>query len=286
MKKYLAEFLGTAVIVLSGCIASVSVNIMVSALGFEIPMAFTTLACAFSFGLAVMVSYYCFSKISGGHFNPAVSLGTLITGDISVKEFFGYAISQILGGICGAAIASIILDTRTAMFASGFNEFSTFGVSMISAILLEVVLTFVFVYLFLAVTKDEKAGNLKGLIIGLGFTFVYLVETPMTGGGSNPAKSIAAAVIQEGTADLSQLWVFVIAPLLGAALAALLYIFFNGDKSKDSEDEIPEIDIEKEVIEIDSCEVLDTDEPKEDVDEVACAMSSLTDEELNQNSEK
>lgn len=157
MRKYFAEFIGTAVLVFFGCGSAVAAGALFSAMGMGLPVAFTTLLVAFAFGLALMAAYYMIGGISGCHINPAVSLAMLITKRMSVKDFFGYIIGQFVGGIAGAALLSVIIGGRTSLGANGYGTASTFGITMWMAILTEVILAFVFVSAFLSVT--EKGGK-------------------------------------------------------------------------------------------------------------------------------
>ena len=273
MKKYISEFIGTAMMMVAGCLASVAVNIMVTAIGFSIPMALTTTTCALAFGLGTMAAYYCFSDISGAHLNPAVSLANLIAGSLSAKKFFGYVAAQLLGALLGVGITALVLGDRTTLFASGYDSYSTFGSSVVAAAAIEVVMTFVFVYVFLAVSRKEELKTVSGLIIGLAFAMTYMVEIPVTGGGANPAKSFATALLQSNSESLTQLWIFIIAPLLGAAVAALVYIFLNSD---DSKEEIEESDEDDE----------ETDEAEEPEGETENADSDVESAETTETAEE
>lgn len=229
-KKYLTEFLGTAILVFAGSAAAISINTMLSAMGMQIPMGISTISVALCFGLCYMAMYYCFARVSGAHLNPAVSFGMLISGYMNIKETVLYMVSQFVGGIAGAALCGLALGFRDTLFSSGFAGMSTFGTSLKSAIVIDVVMTFVFVYLFISVSKDEKMKKPAGLIIGLAFALVYMVEIPFTNGSSNPARSLGTALLQTQGNALSQVWIFIAAPLLGAALAGLFYIFLNETK--------------------------------------------------------
>ena len=217
MRKYICEFIGTAVLVLFGC-------------GTAVVTGGNLVATALAFGLAIIAEAYVIGNISGCHVNPAVSLGMLISKKMKGEEFVFYVIFQILGAIAGAAILYAILASTSigtdALGANGYGELSATNISLLGAILTEIVLTFVFVYTILGVTSDESKGNIAGLVIGLTLTFVHLIGIKLTGTSVNPARSIGPALLLGGTA-LKQIWVFIIAPLVGGAIAALVHKFLN-----------------------------------------------------------
>lgn len=226
MKKYLCEFIGTAVLVLFGCGTAVVTGGFTAGveLGF---MGVLTIALAF--GLSIVAMAYVIGNISGCHINPAVSLSMLISGKMSVKDFIGYVIAQVAGGFAGTGLLCLILSNSNIGIASlGANGFggAPYEVSMVGAIIVEIILTFVFIYTILGVTSDEKKGAVAGIVIGLTLTFVHIIGIPLTGTSVNPARSLAPAVIQGGEA-LKQVWVFIVAPFIGSALAALTYKFLN-----------------------------------------------------------
>lgn len=217
MKKYLCEFIGTAVLVLFGC---GSAAIAGGTLG--------TLGIALAFGLSIVAMAYVIGNISGCHINPAVSLGVLISGKISVKDFVGYVISQTLGAVAGIGILYCIMKTCgmdpnvVGLGANGFGSASSVGISMIGALVTEIILTFVFVFTILGVTSDKEKSSVAGIVIGLTLTFVHIMGIPLTGTSVNPARSLAPALFLRGTA-LSQCWVFIVGPLVGAMIAGLLF---------------------------------------------------------------
>ena len=222
MKKYVAEFLGTLVLVLFGTgIAVVSGGALV--------------ATALAFGLAIVAEAYVIGNISGCHVNPAVSLSMWITGKMSGREFLYYAIAQVLGAICGTAVLFGILSGTTfgttALGANFFGSMSANNISLVAAFLTEVVLTCVFIYTILGVTSDEKYAPVAGLVIGLTLTFVHLIGIPLTGTSVNPARSIAPALFLGGEA-LKQVWLFIVAPLIGGAGAAYLFKYLNVEPKK------------------------------------------------------
>ena len=229
MKKYLSEFIGTAVLVLFGCGTAAITGGISGSLGI--------LGIALAFGLSIVAMAYVIGNISGCHINPAVSLAMLINKKMSVKDFVGYVIAQILGAILGIGILYAIimncgLDINSCgLGANGFNEASFVGINMICALIVEVVLTFVFIYTILGVTSDESKSSVAGIVIGLTLAFVHILGIPLTGTSVNPARSLAPALFLGGQA-LEQVWVFIVAPLVGSALAALTYSFLNKKDAK------------------------------------------------------
>ena len=228
MKKYLAELVGTFVLVFFGCGAAVvlgglSGGVEGSTLG--------VVAIALAFGLAIVAAAYAIGPVSGCHVNPAVSLSMLILKKMSVKDFCGYVIAQILGALAGSAVLKVVVSSAqalkdtTGLGQNGYGSESAVGLSMGGAILVEIVLTFVFVLTIIGVTSGVKTASLAGLVIGLTLTFVHIVGIPLTGTSVNPARSLAPAIFVGGTA-LSQVWVFLLAPLVGAALAAVVFKLF------------------------------------------------------------
>jgi aquaporin Z len=234
MKKYLAEFIGTLVLVLFGCGTAVVTGGASSGLG----LGFTGVATvALAFGLSIVAGAYAIGDVSGCHVNPAVSLAVLISGKMSVKDFVGYVIAQILGAFAGSAILLAIinmcsgLNYDNSLGQNGFGDASALGISLQGAIVVEIILTFVFVLTILGVTSNEKYSNIAGIVIGLTLTFVHIIGIPLTGTSVNPARSLAPAVLVGGTA-LKQVWVFILAPLVGAAFATVV---FKGFFEKDEE---------------------------------------------------
>jgi len=205
MKKLVCEFVGTMMLVLLACGVAVATDVHY-------------LGTALAFGLVIVAMAYSIGNVSGCHINPAVSLGMAMTGRMTWKEFFQYVVAQILGAIAGAAILGVILRSYGALGANSYGG----SVTVWIALLVEVILTFVFVTTILGVTDKKENGHATGLVIGLTLVLVHLFGIPFTGTSVNPARSIGPALLQGGTA-LSQLWVFILAPLVGAALAALFY---------------------------------------------------------------
>lgn len=221
MKRYVCELIGTLVLVLFGC---GSAAIAGSILG--------TLGIALAFGLSIVAMAYVIGDTSGCHINPAVSLGCLIDGRMNVKDFIFYVIFQCIGAIIGIGILFFIISqsnlggvVTTGLGANGFGAASSIGISMIGALVTEIILTAVFVFTILGVTASDKTANIAGIVIGLTLTFVHIMGIPITGTSVNPARSLAPALFLGGE-PLSQVWVFIVGPFIGAIIAALLYKFF------------------------------------------------------------
>lgn len=228
MKKYLAEMVGTMVLVLMGCGSAVFAGSAAGAVSTGVG----TLGVALAFGLAVVAMAYTIGGISGCHINPAITLGVLLSGRMSGKEAAMYIVFQVLGAIIGSAILWALVSTGahggpTATGSNGFAE----GM-MVQAFIAEAVFTFIFVLVVLGSTDSEKgAGNLAGLAIGLTLVLVHIVCIPITGTSVNPARSIGPALFQGGEA-LSQLWLFIVAPFVGAAMSALVWNVLSAKEGK------------------------------------------------------
>ena len=224
MKKYIAEFIGTCVLVLLGCGTAMLV-------GCNVDGSTGYILTALAFGLVIVGMAYCIGNISGCHINPAVSLGVLISGGIGIKDFIGYVISQILGAFAGTGLLKAIftlggIEDKTGG-GLGSNGFVGVNGSAGAAFLVEVLLTFIFVLTIIGVTSKKAGhGSFGGLIIGLTLTLVHIFGIGLTGTSVNPARSIGPAVVAAicGNGEpLSALWVFIAAPLVGGALAAVVY---------------------------------------------------------------
>lgn len=209
MKKYIAEFVGTLVLVLVSC-------------GVAVVTGANVIATSLAFGLTIVAMAYSIGNVSGCHINPAVSLGMLITGKMNLKEFGYYVLAQVLGATAGAAILGLLLDSFTNLGANGFGGMGQLATNAWIAILVEVILTFIFVTAILGVTSKNENNSVSGIVIGLTLTLVHLLGISFTGTSVNPARSLGPALLQGGEA-LSQVWVFILAPLVGAALAGLFY---------------------------------------------------------------
>lgn len=222
MKKYLAEMFGTMVLVLMGCGTAVSLNCGVDTA--------SVVGTALAFGLAVVAMAYTIGGISGCHINPAITLGCLISKRISPKDAGMYMLFQVLGALIGSTIL-YLLTSNAGMDGTGANSLQS-GVNTTGGLLAEVFFTFVFVLTVLGTTDSNKgAGNFAGLAIGLCLVLVHLACIRYTGTSVNPARSIAPALFQGGAA-LEQLWIFIVGPFIGAALAAFAWCFIAGDCKK------------------------------------------------------
>lgn len=243
LKKSIAEVIGTFVLVFVACgVAALTGGSLTDG---------SLVATALAFGLVIVAMAYSIGRISGCHINPAVSLGCVLAGRMSWKEFGAYVCSQIVGGILGglaffgiAKMAGLTLLGNACNNALGYSAASVLGGGLedltagayIGAVLVEIILTCIFVYVILNVTAENSgAGKKAGIIIGLTLTLVHLVGINLTGTSVNPARSIATALadwIFNGATDaLAQVWIFIVAPLAGGALAALLYKLLHNDSS-------------------------------------------------------
>ena len=213
IKKYLAEFIGTAVLVLFACgVAGQICDGSISGL----------IGTALAFGLVIVAMAYSIGNVSGCHINPAVSIALLISGKMNVKDFCGYIVAQFLGAIAGAAILNAIVQDPGKLGCNALYN----GNAWLS-FLIEVILTFVFVIAILGVTSKESNGNIAGLVIGGALVLVHLLGISFTGTSVNPARTFGPALI---AGNLGGIWVFLLAPLVGGALAAICYRFLSSDK--------------------------------------------------------
>ena len=211
MKKYFAEAVGTMVLVLMGCGVAVSLNCTSDC--STVANAASVIGTAFAFGLAVVAMAYTIGGISGCHINPAITVGCLLSGRISGKDAVGYICGQIVGAFIGSAILFALTSNVAGLDGTGANDLQN-GVT-------EIVFTCVFVLVVLGATSKTNGAtnNFAGLAIGLSLVLVHLVCIRYTGTSVNPARSLAPAIFQGGTA-LSNLWIFIVGPFVGAALAA------------------------------------------------------------------
>ncbi|MCB1704641.1 MAG: aquaporin Z [Halioglobus sp.] len=225
-KKLSAEFIGTFWLVLGGCGSAVL------AAGFpELGIGF--LGVSLAFGLTVLTMAFAIGHISGCHINPAVSVGLWVGGRFPASELLPYVLAQVLGGIAGAAILYVIATGQPGFelggFASnGYGEHSPGGYSLTAALVTEVVMTFMFLLIILGATDKRAPVGLAPVAIGLGLTLVHLFSVPVTNASVNPARSTGVALFQGGWA-VSQLWLFWIAPIIGAALAGLAYKWLGSE---------------------------------------------------------
>lgn len=217
-KKYLAELIGTFVLVFIGTGAAVVAGKSIGFLGI-----------ALAFGLAVLAMVYAIGAISGCHINPAITLAMLVNGKIGSKDALVYIIVQCIGAILASALLFAILTGNPAysiatdgLGQNGFGTASPGGYSMVSGLIAEVILTFIFLMVIFGVTSKAAPAGFAGIPIGLTLTMILLVGIPITGTSVNPARSLGPAIIVGGTA-LSQLWLFIVAPVIGAVIAALVW---------------------------------------------------------------
>lgn len=220
MKKLVAEFIGTLWLVLGGCGSAV-----LAAAYPELGIGFVGVAIAF--GLTVLTMVYAIGHISGCHLNPAVSIGLWIGGRFDKKELIPYIIAQVLGGIAGASILYLIATGKSGFevggfAANGYGEHSPDGYNMLAALITEVVMTFMFLIIILGATHSKAPKGFAGIAIGLGLTLIHLISIPVTNTSVNPARSTSQAIFAGGWA-VEQLWLFWLAPIVGAILAGLIY---------------------------------------------------------------
>jgi aquaporin Z len=224
MKKYIAEFLGTMALVFFGCGAAVVSG--VSAAG---PAGIGLLGISFAFGLAVVAMAYAIGPVSGCHINPAITIAMLISGKIKANDAIGYIIAQFIGAIAGAAILYVIQSgspsfsmSEWGLGSNGWGEGYGGAYSASSAFLAEAVFTFLFLFVIFATTSKAGNSNMAGLAIGITLILIHLVAIPITGTSVNPARSFGPAIFAGGKA-LSQLWLFIAAPVTGAIVAAIAW---------------------------------------------------------------
>lgn len=220
MKKYMAELIGTLVLVLIGCGSAVIAGGRIGYAGIAV-----------AFGLAVLVMVYTIGSISGCHINPAITIAMLVAGKTKGKDAIFYIIAQCIGGILGAgilwAIASGIPDftlAGTGLGQNGYGTHSPANYSLLACLLAEVVLTAVFLFVIFGSTHKDAPKGFAGISIGLSLAFIHLVGIPITGTSVNPARSLGPAVFVGGDA-LAQLWLFIVAPVVGGIIAALIWRF-------------------------------------------------------------
>ena len=221
MKKYVCEFIGTLILVLFGCGTAVLT---------EADIVATSLA----FGLSIVALSYVIGNISGCHVNPAVSFAMFLDKRITGKQFIKYVIAQILGALAGAALLALIINNVFNLgdynvTGLGQNSFGNYNINMLGAFIVETIMTFVFIFTVLGVTKDNKKSSLAGIVIGLALVLVHLFGIKLTGTSVNPARSLAPALMLGGEA-LEQVWLFILAPLFGSAIATFTYKYLYNEK--------------------------------------------------------
>lgn len=220
-RRLFAEFFGTFWLVFGGCGAAV-----IAAAFPELGIGFVGVALAF--GLTVLTMAYAVGGISGGHFNPAVSVGLLVAGRFEARELVPYVVAQLVGAVAAGAVLYLVVSGRADFtsvggFASnGYGAASPGGYSMTSALVIEVLLTFFFLLIILGSTSGRVPAGFAPIAIGLALTLIHLISIPVTNTSVNPARSTGVALFAEGPA-LAQLWLFWVAPIVGAALAGIVY---------------------------------------------------------------
>ncbi len=229
-RKLGAEFLGTLWLVLGGCGSAVlAANFFA---GNDFPVGIGFLGVSFAFGLTVLSGAYAFGHVSGGHFNPAVTLGLLAGGKHDAGEVVPYIVAQVLGGIAGAGILfvvangldgfEIVAGEAGAFATNGFDDLSPGGYSLLAALVIEVVLTAGFLMVILGATRKGLPAGFAPIAIGLALTLIHLISIPVTNTSVNPARSTGPAVFVGGE-NLSQLWLFWLAPIVGGIIGGLAY---------------------------------------------------------------
>lgn len=221
MKKYICEFIGTLVLVLFGC-------------GTAVLTGADIVATSLAFGLSIVALAYVIGGISGCHVNPAVSFALYLDKRLSGNDLIKYIIAQILGAIAGAGLLALIINSvfnlgDYTVTGLGANAFGKYSINMLGAFIVEAILTFVFIFTILGVTKDKKKDSVAGIVIGLTLAFVHLLGIKLTGTSVNPARSIGPALLLGGDA-LKQVWLFILAPMFGSALAAFTFKYLTNEK--------------------------------------------------------
>ena len=216
-KKYLAECIGTFVLVFVACGTA-------AALGCSAEPNAAYFLTAAAFGLVIVAMAYSIGNISGCHINPAVSIAMLVSGKMSIGDFFGYIVAQFAGATLGALALRGLLGPDSGLGTNGLYDGK-----ILASLLIEVVLTFIFVIAILGVTSKIENGAVAGIVIGLSLTLVHILGIHFTGTSVNPARSFGPAIFVGGDA-LSSLWVFIVGPLVGGVLAALVYKFLASKK--------------------------------------------------------
>ena len=236
MKRFIAEFIGTFWLVLGGCgSALLAAGFPETGIGF--------VGVSFAFGLTVLTMAYAIGHISGCHLNPAVSIGLWVGGRFDTKDLAPYIIAQVIGGIAGASVLYLIVTGQQgaeigSFAANGYGEHSPGGYSMKAALITEVVMTFIFVFVILGSTYTKAPGGFAGIAIGLCLTLIHLVSIPVTNTSVNPARSTSQAIFA-GDWAMGQLWLFWIAPIVGAILAGLVYTYLSPEIDTKMDDVTP-----------------------------------------------
>lgn len=231
IKKFFAELIGTFLLVFFGCGTAVVANQVASKV-VTTPLAFSLIPIALAFGLILMALCYVIGKISGCHVNPAVSIAMVINKKITILECIEYIMAQLVGAVAGAEILGLILNSYESLGANGYLKLSFMNTTLIAALAIEAILTFVFVSVVLCVTSKKEETSNNGLIIGATLALVHIFGIPFTGTSVNPARSFGPALLTKDHLALEQLWVFIIGPLVGAIIAALFFRFVIDTKEE------------------------------------------------------
>ena len=205
MRKYIAEGVGTMLLTLIAC-------------GVAVTSGVNLVATSLAFGLVIVAAAYSICNVSGCHINPAVSIALTVAGKMEVKECIRYIIAQVIGAFVGSLLLALVLGGFSALGANGLVGNTTIWIALV----VEIVLTFIFTATILGVTDKKENGHVTGIVIGLTLVLVHLFGLPFTGTSVNPARSLAPAVLQGGSA-LTHVWIFIVAPVIGAFLAGLFY---------------------------------------------------------------
>jgi aquaporin Z len=231
-KKYIAELIGTMVLVLMGCGSAVIAGTNFAGLGGN-----GTVGISLAFGLAVLVMVYAIGSISGCHINPAISISMLVAGKLSVKDTAFYVVFQCVGAIIGAGILYAMAVGNpgynlalNGLGQNGYGTASPAGYNLTSALIAEIVLTFIFLLVIFGSTSERAPKGFAGLSIGLSLVLIHLVAIPIDGTSVNPARSLGPALfagLTSGSVALSQLWLFIVGPIIGGILAALVWKLFK-----------------------------------------------------------
>ncbi len=212
MKKYICEAVGTMLLTLIAC-------------GIAVTSSVDLVATSLAFGLVIVAAAYSIGNVSGCHINPAVSISLLVAGKMKAKECIRYIIAQVIGAFIGSLLLAFMLGSFKALGANGLVGKTTIWVALV----VEIVLTFIFTTTILGVTDKKENGHVTGIVIGLTLVLVHLFGLPFTGTSVNPARSLAPAVLQGGKA-LCNVWIFIVAPIIGAILAGLFYKYVLKEK--------------------------------------------------------
>ena len=226
MKKYIGEFIGTMLLTLFACGVVCVFNFA------ENPTIQGIIGISLAFGLVIIAAAYGIASESGCHINPAVSIAFVFAGKMKTSECIKYIISQILGAIAGSLLLGYLLGNFESLGANSYgNLINGVEIDALKAIIVEVILTFIFITTILTVTSKKETASLAGVIIGLTLVLIHLIGIPFTGTSVNPARSLGPAIVQGGDA-LKQVWLFLLAPTIGAIISGIFYRFILSKKSK------------------------------------------------------